>query len=789
MRRRGADLLSRPLLLATAAISVATAALAVPIVPGAGAASNWRTLTYGGESFSVPSAWKVYDLSTEPKTCVRFDRHAVYEGAEGPRAACPSPAAGLSEAVQVQPLRSIGSWMQAADLRPSALNGQQVLFSQDGAVTHRLVAAFPAGGVIATISYLNDRSLAYRILDSFSATSAAAPQGNSDLSAATGGRRTAAAPSSSTGALPTTTSSPGSASAGALSQSSPTFGGSGAIGPVLYNGRGFDACGAPSESLMSAWRASSPYRAVGVYIGGVNAACPPDTTTFPSWVSQEANAGWFMFPLYVGLQAPCVLQGGLATISLRTPAQQGAGAADNAANEAQAFGMGVGSTIYYDMEAWDTANGSCDNVVVSFVRAWTAELHRRGYSSGLYGGALTGLNVFAGIYGTSDLPNDVDIADWDHRSTVNGYLPAADWAHHQRIHQYSGGVTQSYGGFALNLDGDYLDAPTVGVVRPSVSRVTPNVSSTGSQLTVTGTGFFPGRTSVDFGGKPSSGVKVASGGRLTATVPARTPATVDVTVTTSGGTSAKSAADRFKYVPFVGEAVDSRTGGYYLATSKGNVYAFHAPWEGSTSRQKLPAAVVAIAADQLTGGYFLVTSRGNVYGFNAPFQGSLSRRAIPAPVVAMAVDPATGGYYLATSKGNVYNFNAPWLGSTAQRKLPAPVVGIAVDAKTGGYELTTSRGNVYTFRAPWQGSTSRKRLPAPVVSISSDPRTGGYYLTTAKGNVYDFNAPFRGSRALSGVPSPVVADAVVSSKQGYLIATSGGNVYNFGADWYGSPAG
>src|SRR5262249_31713394 len=41
---------------------------------------------------------------------------------------------------------------------------------------------------------------------------------------------------------------------------------------TLYSGLGFDACSAPSSAQMTAWGAS-PYRAIGVYIGGTNRGC------------------------------------------------------------------------------------------------------------------------------------------------------------------------------------------------------------------------------------------------------------------------------------------------------------------------------------------------------------------------------------------------------------------------------------------------------------------------------------------------------------------------------------
>src|SRR3954452_585521 len=44
------------------------------------------------------------------------------------------------------------------------------------------------------------------------------------------------------------------------------------VQPATFTGYGFDACTAPSTSVMQAWKAS-PYRAVGIYIGGVGRGC------------------------------------------------------------------------------------------------------------------------------------------------------------------------------------------------------------------------------------------------------------------------------------------------------------------------------------------------------------------------------------------------------------------------------------------------------------------------------------------------------------------------------------
>jgi large repetitive protein len=99
------------------------------------------------------------------------------------------------------------------------------------------------------------------------------------------------------------------------------------------------------------------------------------------------------------------------------------------------------------------------------------------------------------------------------------------------------------------------------VAAPSVSGLSPNAGPVdgGTVVTITGTGFT-GASAVDFGGIAASFV-VNSDTSITAFSPAGTAATVDVTVTTAGGTSATSASDLFSYVaaPTV-SSVDPNTG-------------------------------------------------------------------------------------------------------------------------------------------------------------------------------------------------------------------------------------
>jgi hypothetical protein len=84
-----------------------------------------------------------------------------------------------------------------------------------------------------------------------------------------------------------------------------------------------------------------------------------------------------------------------------------------------------------------------------------------------------------------------------------------------------------------------------------VSAISPNRGTTagGTTVTVTGANFGTrGSTTVQFGTAKVLPASInAAGTQLTVVSPAETAAKVDVTVTTTAGTSAKGTADQFTY--------------------------------------------------------------------------------------------------------------------------------------------------------------------------------------------------------------------------------------------------
>ena len=277
-----------------------------------------------------------------------------------------------------------------------------------------------------------------------------------------------------------------------------------------FVGLGFDACTAPSRRSMRAWD-SSPYRAIGVYIGGLNRGCSQPNLT-ASWVSEQVAAGWSLIPTYVGLQAPTSSCTSCATLSAGAAASQGSAAAVDAVEDAAAVGIGPGSPIYFDMESYSRTS-SATNATLTFLAAWTTRLHVLGYVSGVYSSGASGIADLVSRLGTAYVqPDDIWIANWDGRKTVDDpYVPDDAWSEQQRIRQYRGGHDESWGGVTINIDNNYVEGATAGAKTASADnpkgRLELAESPLPGQLRVSGWAFDPNAP-----GQPLS-IRVYVGGK------------------------------------------------------------------------------------------------------------------------------------------------------------------------------------------------------------------------------------------------------------------------------------
>ena len=381
-------------------VAMAIAGLLLPAVhPGAAVAAaadpGIRLVTYDGYSFKVPASWRVVNLDQRRRACVRFDRHAIYLGTPSPNQSCPSRLLGTTEAMLVEPA-----------------SGQAPHISEYNAVNRQVNVV--AHGIHITATFDSHRSKIDRIL-----ASADLPRPVEDPPAA---------------------------------QQTPWL----PAGVTNYHGRGFDACTAPSRSVMQTWWNDSPYAAIGIYIGGSDAACSQPNLT-PAWLRNTAAQGWHFIPLYVGPQAA------FGELSKNASASQGTAAASDAALQAQRLGFAPKSPIYYDMEGYPPGQSTR---ALRFLSAWSTRLHKLGYSSGVYSSSSSGVADLAAQYGRGvyTMPDVIYDALWNGQAnTSDSVLSPAQWANHHRLHQYRGNVTQTYGGITLNIDQDFMNVRLGGV--------------------------------------------------------------------------------------------------------------------------------------------------------------------------------------------------------------------------------------------------------------------------------------------------------------------------------------
>ena len=96
--------------------------------------------------------------------------------------------------------------------------------------------------------------------------------------------------------------------------------------------------------------------------------------------------------------------------------------------------------------------------------------------------------------------------------------------------------------WSFTVGSSLLPALVVTGVSPSSGPVTG-----GTTVTITGNGFSNGATSVKFGTTASASFTAVNDSTITAVSPAHAAGSVDVTVTTAGGTTVASPLDRFTY--------------------------------------------------------------------------------------------------------------------------------------------------------------------------------------------------------------------------------------------------
>ncbi len=227
-----------------------------------------------------------------------------------------------------------------------------------------------------------------------------------------------------------------------------------------FSGHAFDKCEIPTLSQLQSWYTSSPYKAVNLYIGGIARFCSnlPLTATY---LHSMFLQGWRFIPTWVGPQAPCSGRPYKFPYDPELAYQSGVDNANQARAKMIELGLtnpdGSGGIIYLDLEHFSYSS-TCSAAARAYVSGWTTRLSQLGIMSGLYS---TSTGIRDNEYFNLEIPPyAVWIAEWYTNPGFRSYETVWDlrylsdqyWTNNQRILQYSGGHSETWGGVSLDID-------------------------------------------------------------------------------------------------------------------------------------------------------------------------------------------------------------------------------------------------------------------------------------------------------------------------------------------------
>jgi hypothetical protein len=346
---------------------------------------------------------------------------------------------------------------------------------------------------------------------------------------------------------------------------------------------------------------------------------------------------------------------------------------------------------------------------------------------------------------------------------------------------------------------------------PAVTGISPTAGpmAGGNVVTITGTGFT-GATAVLFGGTAAAGFQVVSDTQILATSPPLPSGTVDVTVTTPGGTSATSAADKFRYSPSaptvtaVSPSSGPPAGGTSVVLAGTSFKNVNKVYFGGVAAAAFtvnsPTQITVTAPPQAAGAVDVTVATSG--GTSAPGSADVFSYLAPAPAVT-AVSPnagATGGGTVVTVSGSAFTGASQVLfGAT-----PAPFFTVNSDtsvtalsppaaAGTVDVTVTTDSGTSATSSADRFTFSAGAITPAVTgVSPTSGPAAGGTAVTITGTNLSGATQVLFGGvpassftvnsgtsiTAVSPVQAAGTVDVTVTTLGG-ISATSAADQYNF----------
>ncbi len=328
----------------------------------------------------------------------------------------------------------------------------------------------------------------------------------------------------------------------------------------------------------------------------------------------------------------------------------------------------------------------------------------------------------------------------------------------------------SVGGTSATGAGDqytFVQAPAVTGVSPASG---PNAG--GNSVTITGANLS-GATAVTFGASPAAGFTVNSSTSITATAPAGSTGTVDLRVTTVGGTSATGAADQYTYVPITltpsSPLTAAKVGVAYSATisaSGGSGTYTYARTAGALPAGLTLSAAGALSGTPTQGGSFsftiTATDTSNSATGSQAYALTVNAATItvaPTSLAAMTQGVATSQAISASGGTATYRFSLGAGTLPAGLSLAADGTLSGTPGGSGAYSFSVVATDSSTGTGPYQGFRTYSGTIAPGI-----PTAGPKSATTAYGTAVDID--------LAGVITGVTPTGVtVATAPGHGVAT------------------
>ena len=294
----------------------------------------------------------------------------------------------------------------------------------------------------------------------------------------------------------------------------------------------------------------------------------------------------------------------------------------------------------------------------------------------------------------------------------------------------------TYSGTSSTSGADTFSFTNLTASAPTVTGVSPNTGATsgGQVVLLTGTDFY-GTSAVDFNGTAATNVQVLTNTTLTATAPAGTAGTIDITVTTNNGTSSPGSADHFTYlstaVPVItslspssgttaGNATITLTGTNFSSASAVDFGSFVAASYTVSSSTSITAVTPALPV----GSYGVVVTTPS--GTSAPVTFSVSAASLPT-VTALGTDSATtaGGVSVSITGTNFTGVTDVFFGGVEASSITFnSATSLTVTAPrqyAGSYDVTV---------ATYAGTSARSSADRFTYTVAAAPTVTSLGTTT-----------------------------------------------------------